>query len=115
MDEHKHRILIRRRFFLHQALGGTFILCGATTAQEAYPTRPITIVVPFGPGGSGDLTARTFARYLERRSGQPVVVENKPGANGIIGSQSVRQATPDGHTLLMVSNMTHAANLHLYK
>ena len=115
MDEHKHRILIRRRFFLHQALAGTFILCGATTAQEAYPTRPITIVVPFGPGGSGDLTARTFARYLERRSGQPVVVENKPGANWIIGSQSVRQATPDGHTLLMVSNMTHAANLHLYK
>jgi len=105
-----------RRLVLRNAVGISIGLSlPSARPQDLYPSRTITIVVPFGPGGSGNLTARTFARYLERRVGQSVVVENKPGANGIVGSQSVRQAAADGHSLLMVSNMTHAANVHLYK
>jgi len=83
--------------------------------SQEYPSRPITLVVPFGPGGSGDITARTFAKYFEKRLNQTVVVENKPGANGILGSQGVKAANADGYTLLMVSNMTHAANSSLYR
>jgi tripartite-type tricarboxylate transporter receptor subunit TctC len=72
-------------------------------------------VVPFGPGGSGDITARTFAQFLEGQVKQPVIVENKPGANGIIGTEAVKTASPDGYTLLLTTNTTHAANMSLYK
>jgi tripartite-type tricarboxylate transporter receptor subunit TctC len=70
-------------------------------AQDAYPTRPITIVVAFPPGGLADLTARPVAAALERLLKQPVVVQNKPGAAGGIGNQAVANSKPDGYTLLM--------------
>lgn len=105
----------RAMFAASIALGLALLTGQAQAASGNYPSRPVTIVVPFGPGGSGDLTARTFARYFEKRAGQSIVVENKPGANGIIGTQHVKSASPDGHTLLMVSNMTHAANSSLFK
>lgn len=70
-------------------------------AQEPYPTRPITIVVPFPPGGIADLTARPLAPALERALRQPVVVSNKAGAAGAVGMQSVAIAKPDGYTLLL--------------
>jgi tripartite-type tricarboxylate transporter receptor subunit TctC len=74
---------------------------GAAAADEAYPTRPITIIVPFPPGGIADLTARPLAAALERGFKQPVVVSNKAGAAGAVGMQSVAIARPDGYTLLL--------------
>jgi tripartite-type tricarboxylate transporter receptor subunit TctC len=82
---------------------------------QSYPLKPIKIVVPFGPGGSGDITARTFAQFLEGQLKQSVIVENKPGANGIIGTEAVKSAPADGYTLLLTTNTTHAANVSLYK
>jgi len=70
-------------------------------AQEPYPTRPITIVVPFPPGGIADLTARPLAAAMERLVKQPVVITNKAGAGGGVGTQSVAIARPDGYTLLL--------------
>jgi tripartite-type tricarboxylate transporter receptor subunit TctC len=78
------------------------VLGGAPAgAQEVYPTRPITIVVAFPPGGVADLTARPVAAALERLLKQPVVVTNKPGAAGAVGNQFVATSKPDGYTLLM--------------
>ena len=74
---------------------------GPAVADEAYPSRPITIIVPFPPGGIADLTARPLAAALERGFKQPVVVSNKAGAAGAVGMQSVAIAKPDGYTLLL--------------
>jgi tripartite-type tricarboxylate transporter receptor subunit TctC len=89
-----------------------------TTAQAqngSYPSQPIKIIVPFGPGGSADIMARNFGQFLEGRSKQSVIVENKPGANGILGTEYVKNAPADGYTLLLTTNTTIAANLSLYK
>ncbi len=75
----------------------------ATWAQTPYPSKPIRIIAPFPPGGAVDIVARTLAQHLSTALGQPVVVENKPGANGTIGSALVAKAEPDGHTLLLSS------------
>ena len=75
-------------------------------AQGAFPTRPLRIVVPFGPGGIADLTARTVGQALGERLGQSVVIENKPGAGGVFAGEQVTRADPDGHTLLLMSNGT---------
>ena len=78
-----------------------FCLVGGTAAQEPYPTRPVTMVVPYPPGGAADLTARPFAPSFERALKQPVVIANKPGAAGAVGMQSVAAAKPDGHTIMI--------------
>jgi tripartite-type tricarboxylate transporter receptor subunit TctC len=85
----------------------------AQAGAQADP-RPITIVVPFGPGGIADLTARTVAQAMSRALQQPVVVDNKPGAGAIVGSQAVAQAAPDGRTLLLMSN-ANAVSASLFK
>jgi tripartite-type tricarboxylate transporter receptor subunit TctC len=72
-------------------------------AQQDYPSKPIRVVVPFPPGGATDLITRRIGERLTQRWGQPVVVENKPGANTIIGTETVYRAEPDGYTLLMTS------------
>lgn len=82
-------------------------------AADAYPTRPITIVVTFAPGGGTDLLARKLALVMQQRWGQPVVVENRPGASGNIGASRVAKAAADGYTLLMV-NSTFAINPGVY-
>jgi tripartite-type tricarboxylate transporter receptor subunit TctC len=84
-------------------------------AQGKYPQRPITLVVPTAPGGTTDFTARLIVEPLSRALGQPVVVENKPGASGNIGNQFVARARPDGYTLLVSYSGYHVGNPHLFK
>jgi tripartite-type tricarboxylate transporter receptor subunit TctC len=82
---------------------------------ETFPTKAIRIIVPFAPGGSGDITARLVGKYIEDKTGQPFVIENKPGANGIVGALSVKSAPADGYTLMLATTSTNAANIHMYK
>ncbi len=82
----------------------------ATAAAAAYPDKPITLIVPWAPGGSTDILARVISEQLTKSMGQPVVVENRAGASGNIGSNLVAKAKPDGYTLLIGSMSTHAMN-----
>lgn len=88
-------------------------LCAPSYAQD-YPTRAIRLVVPFGPGGVSDIVARAYAQGLERTIGQSVVVENRAGASGNIGTELVAQSAPDGYTLLLAFDGTIAINPHVY-
>lgn len=76
--------------------------------------KPIQIIVPFGPGGSGDITARMLAEFLTRKTGRATVVENRPGANGIIGVEAAKKGPADGSVLLLATTSTHSANPSLY-
>ncbi len=82
----------------------------ATPAFAAYPEKPIRLIVPWAPGGSTDILARVAADKLRQSLGQPVVVENRPGASGNVGSDMVAKAAPDGYTILFGSMSTHAMN-----
>jgi tripartite-type tricarboxylate transporter receptor subunit TctC len=86
-----------------------------TANGQVYPNKAIKIIVPFGPGGSTDITARVFGKFLEELWKQPVVVENRAGANGIIGTDALKNSAPDGYTLALSSNSTHAAAPYLFK
>ncbi len=86
-----------------------------SAGAETWPTKPVQIIVPFAPGGSGDITARLVGKYMEEKLGQPFVIENKAGANGIVGVLSVKGATADGYTLMLATTSTQAANVHMYK
>ena len=90
-------------------------LLPARAHAERYPSRAIKIIVPFGPGGSGDISARLIGKEIEERTKQPVVVDNRPGANGIIGTMAVKTAPADGYTVLLITTSTHAANVSLVR
>lgn len=90
-------------------------LAAAAGAQEAFPARAVTIVVPFGPGSGTDVGTRLLSQKLSEGLGQPVIVDNKPGANGSIAAELVAKARPDGYTLLMGTNSTNGANPALLK
>jgi tripartite-type tricarboxylate transporter receptor subunit TctC len=89
------------------------VLAGAAAAQN-FPTKPIRLLVPFGPGGVGDITARAVAQKMSDALGQQVVIDNRPGAGGVVASQIVAKAEPDGHTLLLLNN-AHAISMSLFK
>ncbi len=91
----------------------TLVVCSQAAAQD-FPGKPLRFVVPFPPGGSADILARTIGDKLAGALGQPVIVENKPGAGGIVGAEAVAKSAPDGHTLLF-ANTNIAINPSLYK
>src|SRR6185369_12122825 len=93
--------------------GLLFALAVPAAAQE-WPNRSVRIVVPFSPGGIADTSARTIAEKLGTRLGQPVVIENKPGAAGNIGAEMVAKSAPDGYTLLLGYDGTIVVNPHVY-
>ena len=93
----------------------TLLFGSSAFAQNKFPERLITIVVPSAPGGTTDFTARLIAEPLSRALGQPVVIDNKAGAAGNIGNQAVARAKPDGHTLLLAYSGYQVGNPHLFK
>jgi tripartite-type tricarboxylate transporter receptor subunit TctC len=88
---------------------------GVTQAQESWPTKAVTIIVPFAPGGATDVMARMFAPHISSAIGQPVIVDNKAGAGGTLGTQHVVRAAADGYTLLWGTVATHGIGPNLYK
>jgi tripartite-type tricarboxylate transporter receptor subunit TctC len=97
-----------------QMLALAAVTVAAPAAAQDYPTKTVKIIVPFAPGGNVDITARLVAPGLSEILGQPVVVENKPGAGGTIGADLVAKSPPDGYTLLMGSNSTFSVAPSLY-
>ncbi|MBN9475539.1 MAG: ABC transporter substrate-binding protein [Bordetella sp. SCN 67-23] len=89
-------------------------LAGPASAQS-YPSQPIRMVVPFAAGSGTDQVARVLGQAMTAAANVTVVIENKPGANGFIAAQAVASAAPDGYTMLLTTNTTHAANQHLFK
>ena len=104
---------INRRQF--SAAAGLLSLSPMLRAQEAYPARPITLVVPFSAGSVVDQQTRVIARVLSTRLGQPFVIDNKVGVSGSIGAEFVSRAAPDGYTLLVGTQGTQGTNSALYK
>ena len=95
-------------------IGSAISHTAAAQAGMDWPSRPITMVVPIAPGGGTDIIARAVANELSVELGQPIVVQNKAGANGTIGTSAVARAAPDGYTIMVGSIGTHAANVCLY-
>ncbi|AVS67993.1 ABC transporter substrate-binding protein [Paracidovorax avenae] len=106
---------LRRRV----ALAAAFTLFGPAASvmaqPAAYPSKPLTFVVPFAAGSATDQLARALGQAITTDTKQPVVVDNKAGASGMIAAQAVAKAPPDGYTVLITTNTTHAANEHLYR
>src|SRR5712672_1514052 len=106
---------LHRRQFLHVAAGAaTLPAVLGTVRAQTYPARPVRIVVGFPPGGGVDITARLIGQWLSDRSGQPFVIENRPGAGSNIATEAVVRAPPDGYTLLLAA-LPNAVNATLYE
>jgi tripartite-type tricarboxylate transporter receptor subunit TctC len=105
---------VPRRKFLHVAAGAAAVLAvsGRTWAQT-YPSHSVRLIVPFPPGGPNDVFARLIGQWLHERLGQPIIIDNRPGAGGNIGTEVVVKAAPDGYTLLLI-NSNHTVNATLY-
>ena len=90
------------------------LLCSGFASAQPYPSKPIRFIVSFPPGGSSDLIARAIAPRMSERLGQPVVVENRPGAGGMIGVDAVAKSAPDGYTIGLAAAGALTTNIHLY-
>jgi tripartite-type tricarboxylate transporter receptor subunit TctC len=88
---------------------------GPATAQDKYPSRPIKMIVPFAPAGATDIAARIIVERMRETLGQPIVIENKPGAGGLIGLEELARAKPDGYTILLGNNNTNVITPILYR
>jgi tripartite-type tricarboxylate transporter receptor subunit TctC len=107
---------IQRRRALQGLAGSVFASAfPLARAEDVWPSRPVTYIVPFTPGGSTDVIGRTLCQKLQEAFGQPFIVDNKPGAAGAVGASYVAKARPDGYTLFGGTISTHAINVSLYK
>src|SRR5262245_20354479 len=103
-----------RRKFLHLVAGAAVLPAVPRIARaQAYPSRPVRLIVPFGSAGATDITARLVGQWLSERLGQQFVIDNRPGAGGTIGTEAGIRAAPDGYTLVMVGQF-NALNAALY-
>ena len=103
-----------RRSLLVTGLGLAAVALAGPVAAQGFPSKPLRIVVPFAAGGAGDLTARIVGAELSASLGQPVTIENRPGAGGVVAAETVARAEPDGHTMFLMSNGT-AVTASLFK
>nr|WP_315429872.1 tripartite tricarboxylate transporter substrate binding protein [uncultured Albidiferax sp.] len=106
---------MRRKLLTLTAALSAAALFGTASQAQTFPDKPITFIVPFAAGSATDLLARALAQAITVDTKVSVVVDNKPGANAFIGAQAAAKAKPDGYTVLIATNTTHAANEHLYK
>jgi tripartite-type tricarboxylate transporter receptor subunit TctC len=107
--------LPHRRQFLHLAAGAAALPAFSRSARaQAFPTRPVRIIVPYAPAGGTDIVARILAQQLSDQLGQQFIIENRPGANSNIGTEAVVRAPPDGYTLLAIDTAP-AVNATLYE
>src|SRR3984893_9750973 len=105
-----------RRLFLQLAAGVAMLPAVSRIARaQAYPQRPVRLIVPFASGGASDILARLIGQWLSERLGQPFIIEMRPGAGGNVGTEAVVNAPPDGQTLLMVNAAPSAINATLYE
>lgn len=104
----------KRRTLSMLAICGLALVAAPAQAQPAYPSKPVRLIVPYSSGGPSDVLARAIGQRLGESLGQPVVIENRTGAGGNIGTEQVAKAAPDGHTLILGTVGTHAINSSLY-
>jgi len=113
--ERRHRGAPRIANLIGALLAGALLLAAGPVTAQSYPTKPIRWIVPFPTSGATDILTRTIAHKLSEALGQPVIVDNKPGAGGALGSDLVAKAAPDGYTLLMATTSTHSIGPALQK
>src|SRR5437899_5529542 len=110
----REEMRLPRRQFLHLAANAGVLLAFSRKARaQSYPSRPVHWIVGFPPGGGADIVARIIGQWLSERLGQPVIIENRPGANTNIATEAVVRAVADGHTLLLVTT-ANAINSTVY-
>ena len=106
---------IRRQVLANVAVALMTLCVGASAQAQAYPSKPIKLIVPYAPGGLPDTVARVFAQRIGERIGQGVVIENKPGGNGVVSAQALASSPNDGHTFLVTDGSMFSINPSLYK